>query len=318
MLTGSGGAMGASEHTTALVIGAGPAGLSAALWLDRLGVPAVVLERGSQLGGELARVNLPIEDLLGCPAQNGEELRRLIAAQVGRRGLRVRLGCAVHHLDPATRQVTTSDGVFTAAGLILALGLTRRLLAVPGAEKLLGRGITLSGTTDRQALAGEHPLVLGGGDGAFENALLLAAVCPHVTLLHRGREPVARPAFRRQVAAHPRITVLPEAEVQEVAGASWLERVRVADPHGSRWLATRWLVVKIGFRPNTGLWGPEALAVDDRGFVQVDRELATSCPGVFAAGDVANPRAPCLAAALGDGAIAARSLFNYLFQEKNR
>lgn len=302
-----------TTQTDCLIVGAGPAGLSAALWLERLGVRFLVLERATDFGGEVSRINLPIRDYLGLSATDGRAFVREVARQIAPVRASLRFGIAVARIDPAALRVETSQGTFHARSLILATGVRRRRLEVPGAEALIDRGLSYSGTRDRDRIAGQAVAVLGGGDGALENALLLAAVCPRVVVLHRGQALDGRRSFVERVGAHPRVEVWLDAQVVGLdGGAAGLEAIRLATPGGPQQLAVPWLVVKIGFVPNTEAIEPGALAIDAQGYIDVDRSLRTSATGVFAVGDVANPRAPCIAAAAGDGAVAARGVHDYL------
>jgi len=301
--------------TDCLVIGAGPAGLSAALWLRRLGLSCLVLERGDQLGGELQRINLPIRDFLGCAASDGRALLGQIEAMVNDRDLPVRFSCAVESLALDRCEVTTSTGVLRARALILALGLRRRVLDLPGEARRLAGGLSYSGTTDRAAIGTGPVAIVGGGDGAVENALILADQCDQVHLVHRGSHFRAQPQLVERVVAHDRIRLWLESEVVELHGAEGkLASVDVATPKGRRNIVVPWLVIKIGFEPNSDVLRATSLILDEAGYVVVDRYLRTSVPAVFAAGDLCNPRAPSIAAAVGDGAVAARGVSQVLWQ----
>jgi len=306
-------------ETDCLVIGAGPAGASAALWLDSFGISFLLLERGQQIGGELQRINLPIQNVLGLGAVSGAAFLGAVERDLERLRAEVRLGVAVEAIDPMSKEVLTSAGAFRARSLILASGLRRRPLDLPGVEDLLNRGVTYSGTLDRARIAGHPVAVVGGGDGALENALLLAEASPQVYLVHRESALNGRGAFAEKVAVHPRIEVLLETQVARVVGdGGGLSAVELETPAGPRRLEVPWLVVKIGFVPNTDALRPGTLRLDEAGYVEVDRYLRTSAPGAFAAGDVCNPRSPCIAGAVGDGAVAAREVHTYLEGERDR
>jgi thioredoxin reductase (NADPH) len=296
----------------AVIVGAGPAGISTALWLRRLQVPLRLLDRGSAIGGELLRVNLPIEDYAGLRAPDGRALANrledhLLAASVG-----VDLGVEVHGVDLNGRRLQTSSGEVPFAALVIATGLARRRLGVPGEDAHRGRGVSYSATTDLAAMVGQEVIVVGGGDGAFENAAILAGVCPRVTVIVRGPEPRARPGILARCLAAPNVTLLTGYRALTVEGnGQSVTGLRVFGPSGERFLSADWIVVKIGFAPETGLL-EDQVALEPEGHIRVDRGMRTSVPGVFAAGDVANARAPSIAAAVGDGAIAARGVLEYL------
>jgi thioredoxin reductase (NADPH) len=296
----------------AVIVGAGPAGVSAALWLRRLEVPLRLLDRGPAVGGELHRVNLPIEDYPGLRAADGRALARALAEHLAATGIRADLGVLVRGLDLPGRLLHTSAGDVPFSALVIATGLARRRLGVPGEEAYSGRGVSYSASTDLQRIAGGEAVVVGGGDGAFENAAMLARVCPAVTLVVRGATPRARPAFVASVGALSNVALITRCRALAVEGdARGVTGLRVAAAGGERTLAAAWVVVKIGFAPRTGFLGGQ-LELEPEGHVRVDRGLRTSAAGVFAAGDVANPLAPSVAAAVGDGAVAARGVLEHL------
>ncbi|MFH1809286.1 MAG: NAD(P)/FAD-dependent oxidoreductase [Pseudomonadota bacterium] len=296
-----------------VVVGAGPAGLSAALWMDKLGVPFVLLEAGAQLGGELARIHLPIRDLLGVQVGDGRDFLRRVQEQLAGKRWDLRFGTAARRVDIRNHRLETSTGCFEAEAILLTMGLRRRRLSIPGAEAFLGRGLSYSATTDLEALTGQPTVVLGGGDGAFENALILADHCPRVWIAHRGPQATARLEFARRASAHPHITIVPDAELSRLLpGPGSLSGVELATPSGVTVIDASWVVVKIGFDPRTEALVDDDLQRDAHGYIVVDRRLRTSADGVFAAGDLCNPHAPSLAAAIGDGAVAAASIHRYL------
>jgi thioredoxin reductase (NADPH) len=296
----------------AVIVGAGPAGISAALWLRRLQVPFRLLDRGPAVGGELLRVNLPIEDYPGRRAADGRALARHFARHLRAAAVEVDLGVEVQGIDLPGRRIETSAGALPFAALVLAIGLVRRRLGVPGEAEYPGRGVSYSATTDLAVIAGQDVIVVGGGDGAFENATILAGVCPHVTLVVRGPAPRARPALRDRCLQAPNVTLLTGCRALAVEGdGRGVTGLRVAGPAGERSLAAAWVVVKVGFAPQTGFLQGQ-LDLTPEGHIRVDRALRSSVPGVFAAGDIANPYAPSVAAAVGDGAVAARGVLQHL------
>lgn len=312
-----------------LVLGAGPAGLSAALWLRHLKTDFQVLEPRGCLGGELPRINLPVSNFLGRQAGSGRALLDELKAEQRISQLPIRFGVTVEQLDLAARCARTTAGEIGFRTLLVATGLRRRRLDLPDADRFLGRGLTYSATTDRAQIAGKTVLVLGGGDGAMENALILAEQCPRVFLAHNGPRLTGRREFVDRLHETRAIRVLPATEVVGLEGKNHLQRLHLRSTGKERPLAVDWLVVKIGFQPNTELvrepdggaqssriasqeQTPPGIDLDEHGYVVVDRYLHTSCPGVFAAGDVCNSRSPCIAAAVGDGAVAAREVGFYL------
>ena len=290
-----------------LIVGAGPAGVSAALWARSLGLATLVLESAPSAGGQLHHVHHAIENLAGTGTGDGPARARILVGELEAAGIDVRYGVEASGIEPATPAVRTADGSrFAAAAVLVATGVRRRRLEVPGERTLEGRGVSWSATQDRARFAGEEVVVAGGGDGAFENAWLLAEVGCAVTLAVRGT-PRARREFRERVAATPRIDVLEGTRVTAVQGERRVSAVRLAGPRGEFELPAAGLVVKVGVIPNTG-WCAGALECDAEGYIPVDEHFGSAQPRVWAAGDVTRPPLSGIAVALGQGALAVAAI----------
>ena len=290
-----------------LIVGAGPAGVSAALWARSLGLSAMVLEAGPRAGGQIHHIRFPLANVGGVVGGDGPALAASLAAQIVAAGVEARYGVSAAALEPATPAVRTIAGDrFAAAALLVATGVRRRRLDVPGEAALEGRGVSWSATQDRTRFAGQDVVVAGGGDGAFENALLLADVGCAVTLVVRG-SPRARGEFRRRVAASPRIEVLEDTRVTAVLGEERVRAVRLSGARGEFERPAAGLVVKVGAVPNSE-WCADVLDRDPEGYVRVDERFATSRPRVWAAGDVTRPPLAAIAVAMGQGALAAAAI----------
>jgi thioredoxin reductase (NADPH) len=160
-----------------LVVGAGPAGVSAALWAATLGLRPLVIEGGATPGGQLQHIHFRPANFAGAAPGDGPAIAATLAAQLAEAGIEVRCGVPAAALEPGAAAVRTAGGERIAAHAVLvATGVRRRRLDVPGERELEGRGVSFSATQDRMRFAGEEVAVAGGGDAAFENALLLAAV----------------------------------------------------------------------------------------------------------------------------------------------
>jgi thioredoxin reductase (NADPH) len=291
-----------------IIIGAGPAGLSAALWCDELGLDTLVIEQAGEVGGQLLRVHNPVENYLGVSAANGRELRDLFAAQVEDKEFDLWTGAEITGVDLKAKRVRLRSGEeLQAIALVIATGVRRKRLNVPGESEFEGRGVLESGRLDRDKVKGEDVLVVGGGDAACENALLLAEVCPTVTLVHRGRHLGARPEFAERVKGEHRITVFTETTLLAIHGGERVESVEMLRAGALKPLrmAVRGVLVRVGVEPNTELFEGR-LHTDGRGYVVVTGEQETSAGMVFAAGDVSNPLAPTVSGAAGAGATAAK------------
>ena len=297
-----------------IIIGAGAAGLSAARWCDELGLDTLVIEKGEEVGGQLLSVHNPIENYLGVRARNGRELRDLFSEQTKDCDFDLWTNVEIESVDLKAKRVVLKSGEeLQSIAMIIATGLRRRRLGLPGETEFAGRGIVESATRDREQLAGKDVCVIGGGDAAAENALLLAEVCPTVTLVHRDRKMRARREFTEQLQTNHCITVFPESNVRQIFGNDWVEAVEIERGGAIKpfQMAVQGVLIRIGWEPNTDFIR-EQLELDDRGFAIVRSQQETSVANVFAVGDVANPLAPTIAGAVGDGATAAKVIASRL------
>ena len=297
-----------------LIIGAGPAGLSAARWCDELGLDTLVLEQREEVGGQLLSVHNPIENYLGLHADNGQQLRDLFVAQTSECEFDLWTNVEIDGADLKAKRVSLKSGEeLQSIALILATGLRRRRLGIPGETEFEGRGIIESGARDRDSLKGKDVCVIGGGDAAAENALLLAEVCPTVTLVHRGRKMRARREFTEALPTNHCVTVFPESVVHRIIGSERVEAVEIERAGAIKpfQMAVQGVLIRIGWEPNTDFISGQ-LEVDEQGYVIVGSQQETSVANVFAIGDVANPLAPTIAGAVGAGATAAKVIASRL------
>jgi len=299
-----------------LIIGAGPAGLSAARWCDELGLDTLVLEQSEKVGGQLSLVHNPIDNYLGLHADNGEQLRARFISQTEGCDFDLWTNVEIESADlKAKRIVLKSREQLQSIAIIIATGLRRRRLGIPGENEFAGRGIIESATRDREQLAGKDVCVIGGGDAAAENALLLAQICPTVTLVHRRKKLRARREFAEQLHTNHCITVFPESIVRRIIGSDRVEAVEIERAQAIKpfQMAVQGVLIRIGFEPNTDFIKGQ-LTLDDEGFVVVDSLQETGVQNVFAIGDVANPLAPTIAGAVGAGATAAKVIASRLIR----
>ena len=185
--------------------------------------------------------------------------------------------------------------------------LDQEQLGVPGEKEFVGKGMIESGARDRQLFAGQDVCVVGGGDAAVENALLLAEVCPTVTLVHRGKKLRARRELAERLQPNNCVTVFTESVLTRIIGDEEVQAVEIQRKEGLKpfQLAVRGVLIRIGVEPNTELFR-EQLETDEKGFIAVNSQQETSVPMVFAIGDVSNPIAPTISGATGAGATAAK------------
>jgi len=296
-----------------LIIGAGPAGLSAARWCDELGLDTLVLEQSEEVGGQLLSIHNPIENYLGIHTDNGCELRDRFAEQIKDCDFDLWTNAEIASVDlKAKRLVLRSGEELKSIAIIIATGLRRRKLCIPGEDEFTGRGMIAS-SGDRQAFAGKDVCVVGGGDAAAENALLFAEVCPTVTVVHRGKKLRARREFTEQLHTNHCITVFPESVVHRIIGREHIEAVEIERSGAIKpfQMAVQGVIVRIGFQPNTELFGDQ-LEKDDGKYLVTNARHETSVANIFAIGDVANPAAPTISGAVGAGATAAKTIASRL------
>jgi thioredoxin reductase (NADPH) len=291
-----------------IIIGAGPAGLSTAFWCDELGLDALVLEQAEHVGGQLHRVYNPINNYLGLKARNGEELLERFSGDVESAEFDLWTQTTISSVDLKAKRISLASGEnLQSIALVIATGVRPRVLGVPGEKEFAGKGMIESATRDRELFAGQDVCVVGGGDAAVENALLLADVCPTVTLVHRGKKLRARHEFREQLQSKHCITVFTESVLTRIMGDERVEAVEIHRKQGLKpfQLAVRGVLIRIGVEPNTELFRDQ-LETNENGYVVVNSQQETNVPMVFAVGDVSNPVAPTISGATGAGATAAK------------
>lgn len=288
-----------------VVLGAGAAGLGAAMWCASLGLKTVALEARAQCGGQLARIVHPITNLPGFPTVSAAALRDTLHAQARDAGVVLRAD-TTGVLDAEALGVTLEGGErLTPRAVILATGVRRRALEVPGEKAFRERGVYDNVGLRAPQFAGLSVLVVGGGDDAFEHAVLLGAHAQRVMLAHRSDRFTARPAMQAKARALENVEVRAFTRVTAIEGDKTVRAARLDTPDGEAWLAVDAVFVCIGVAPQTGDW---RVALTPGGYVRVDRLQRTSRAGVWAAGDVCSPEAPTLSTAFGQGAVAAKSI----------
>jgi thioredoxin reductase (NADPH) len=291
-----------------IIIGAGPAGLSAALWCDDLGLDTLVLEQADEVGGQLLWVYNAIPNYLGLDAASGRELRDRFVEHTADAEFDLWTGVQITAVDLVAKEVRLASGEnLKTICIIIATGVHRRSLGVPGETEFAGHGIIESAARDRDQFAGKDVCVIGGGDAAAENALYLAEVCPTVTMVHRGKALGARREFTERIRDTHCMTVFTEARLLRILGDGRVEAVEVIRDHSARpfQMAVGGVLIRIGVEPNTKFFG-ESIDLDEMGYVVTDKNHETSIANVFAIGDVANRLSPTVSTATGSGATAAK------------
>lgn len=293
-----------------IIAGGGAAGISASLWCAELNLNALLLEQAAELGGQLLQTYNPIKNHLGVETRNGRELRDIFARQIKERDFTIKLSSKIikANLEKKTIRLETNE-IFSAKAIIIATGVRRRKLNIEGEEKFQSRGILESGKRDQNSVRGKKAAVIGGGDAAFENALILAETASQVTLIHRNQNFRARPEFIEQARNNPKVEILPEAIAEEIIGNEKVQSIKIKNliTNKSNILPIEAVLIRIGVVPNTELFRGQ-IDVNEKGYIKVNRNCETNIPGVFAVGDATNPVSPTISAAVGTGATAAKAI----------
>jgi thioredoxin reductase (NADPH) len=307
-----------AEHYPVVILGGGPAGLTAALYTARANLQPLVLQ-GAMPGGQLMTTT-DVENYPGFAAGIlGPELMERIAAQASRFGAELRYG-SVTAVDFAPRpfrlQVDNDDGVLADA-VIISTGASATYLGLANEQRLIGRGVSACATCDGAFFKHQDVAVVGGGDTAMEEALFLTRFASRVYVIHRRDTLRASHIMQARARSHPGITFLWNTVVEDVVGAHEVEALQLRNVRtGESWaLPVQGLFVAIGHQPNTALF-QGWLEMDDRGYLKTQSgSTHTSIEGVFAAGDVQDRVYRQAVTAAGTGAMAAIDAERWLAQQ---
>jgi thioredoxin reductase (NADPH) len=307
---------GDAKEREILILGSGPAGLSAAIYAARADRCPLVLA-GVDLGGQVSLTNT-IENYPGFPEGIlGPDLSALLQKQAERFGAEVVFDTAsAVELRAQPFRVTADSGVYAARALIIATGASPRKLGIPGEKELAGRGVSYCATCDGAFFRGRNVLVVGGGDSALEEGLFLTRYAARVTIIHRRAELRADKILRARAEADEKIHFLLERVVEEIRGAGKVETVRLrhTGTGAVEEIPADGVFVFIGHDPNTAIFRGQ-LAMDEPGYLRIDDRMRTSVPGVFAAGEASDPFFRQVATSAGMGVAAAISADRWLSEQ---
>jgi len=298
-----------------IIIGGGPAGLTAAIYAGRARVKTLALA-GSLPGGQTANTDV-VENYPGFPEGiEGPELAQKFQEQAGRFGAQIVMD-NVTEVDFSARPFTvrTHGAAYQAQTVIVATGAEPSRLGVPGEEKFFGRGVSVCATCDGFFYRDKKAVVVGGGDSAITEAIFLTRFASEVIVIHRRDELRATKINREHALAHPKIRFVWDSVVAEILGEQTVNSVRVRNVKTDETsiLETDGVFLYVGMKPKTETFAGH-LELDERGYIVSDHRQWTNVPGVFVAGDVQDPLYRQVVIAAGSGAVAAIEAEKFLEQ----
>jgi thioredoxin reductase (NADPH) len=304
---------GEKRHAKVLILGSGPAGLSAALYAARAELEPVVLT-GMELGGQAGLTHV-IENYPGFPdGVGGPELGELFQKQAERFGAKVEFDTAVS-VDLSSRpfHVKTENGEYLAESLIIGTGARPNHLEIPGEYEFTGKGVSYCATCDGWFFKDKRVVVVGGGDSALEEGLFLTRFASSVTIVHRRDSLRAGKILQKRAFDNPKVNFIWDTVVTEAVGAEKLEHVKLKNVKTGEEsnLEADGLFVFIGHTPNTQMFEGQ-LEMHDGGYIVSNANMETNVPGVFVAGEVADNHFRQVVTSAGMGAAAAIQATHFL------
>lgn len=296
-----------------IIIGAGPAGLSAAVYGKRAGFNLLVIEKNPMGGGQVLNT-YEVDNYLGLPGINGFDMGQKFQDHARAAGAEF-LETEVSGVEDGgtVKIVHTAKGDLEARALILAAGAHHAHLHAPGEERLAGRGVSYCATCDGAFFRKKTVAVVGGGDVAAEDAVFLARFCEKVYVIHRRDSLRAAKTLQEKLFALPNVEMVWNHVVKEIRGESTVEDLILENTVSleSRKLPVNGVFIAVGIQPDTELFR-ELVECDPSGYILAGEDCVTSCPGVFAAGDARRKQMRQIITAVADGANAADSAGKYL------
>lgn len=296
-----------------IIVGGGPAGLTAGLYTSRSRLHSVLIENGL-LGGQMTTTEL-VENYPGFPQGiTGDELSRLMEEQAKRFGLEVVSQYVVEvKLKGDKKVVKTEEGSYLCNVLIICTGTEYRKLGVPGEKEFAGKGVSYCATCDGAFFQGNQIVVVGGGDSALTEALYLTKFVKEVTIIHRREALRGTKIYQERVFSNPKIKLLWNSVIEEIKGDSTVQSVRVKNVKTGEVTEhdMQGVFLFVGLSPRTEFL-KGLVQMDEEGYILTGENGETSVKGIFAAGDCRKKLVRQIATAVGDGATAACSAEKYL------
>lgn len=302
------------EDHHVIIIGGGPAGLTAGIYASRGHLKTILLE--SMIPSGQAYMAEKIENYPGFPdGVSGRELIERFTQQASRFGLDIQQFTAVDKVEVTSekRTVSAGDKKFSAPALIIATGAKWNQLGIPGEEEFSGKGISYCATCDGAFFKDQEVAVVGGGDTAIEDALYLSRLTRKVYVIHRRDQLRAQKILQRKALEEPTIEFIWDTVVREIRGEDTVKTLlleNVKDATQTE-VAVNGVFIAVGQRPNTD-FVQGLIELDDKGYIITDQNCATTVAGIFAAGDVRQKSLRQISTAVGDGALAASTAERYI------
>ena len=297
------------------IIGAGPGGMTAAVYAGRAGLKTVVFERAT-VGGQMAYTN-ELENFPGFEKTTGFDLAMLLDKQM-RAFNATYVNEDIKEIKKSgdNFEITTSNGTYTALTVILALGASPRNLGLESEKRLIGSGVSYCATCDGNFYRGTDVAVVGGGNTAFEDALFLANLCKKVYIIHRRDEFRAEKILQDRVAKTENIEIIANSVPVEITGKFEVDGIRIENKDKeTRDIPVQGVFVAIGTVPNSDIV-KDFVDLDNYGYIKTNKDMETSVHGVYAIGDVRDTVLRQVITACADGAIAAQSAGRVVTEKK--
>jgi thioredoxin reductase (NADPH) len=307
------------KHEKVVIIGSGPAGLTAALYTARASLNPVVIA-GPQLGGQVSWTH-EIENYPGYPGGSGQELVEVMKGQAEKFGARVDLDVAleVDTTKGPPFTIRTGNTVYIAEALIVTAGASPRKLEVVGEEEYIGRGVSYCGTCDGFFFRGKPIVVIGGGDSAVKEAQFLTRFATRVDVIHRRDTLRAELENQRRAFENPKINWMWDTVVEEIKGDRKVNGVRIRNlkTGAVQDYPTEGVFVFVGHNPNNELFKGQ-LTMDQDGYLITDKHYMTNVEGVFAAGEIQDPIWKQVATSVGQGCASAIAAEQWLEKREHK
>lgn len=297
-----------------IIIGSGPAGLSAAVYGIRAGLDLLLLEEKPMNGGQVLNT-YEVDNYLGLPGLSGFDMGMKFKEHAARMGVACKTATVTAVIDQGkSKTVETADGTaYEAKTLILATGAEHAALHVPGEEQYKGRGVSYCATCDGAFFKGRDVAVVGGGDVAVEDAVYLARMCGKVYLIHRRDSLRAARSLQKKLMDCDNVKILWDRTLSKITGSDLVERITLQSvtDQTEEELPVEGVFIAVGMHPNTAAFAHN-IPCDEKGYVIAGEDCATKAPGIFAAGDVRTKQVRQIITAVADGACAVASAERYL------